>query len=403
MAQIDCEFAAIIVSWIVPTPTRHRPSVALLIETSNRYSRELVHGIRSFIQQRDSWSVHLTEQGRGDVPPPWLERWEGDGIIARIENRRIENALRKKSLPVVSVSASGLAPDLPAVISDSESVSRLAAEHLIERGFRHFGYCGDARFAWSRTHGHHFQQTLAESGFTCSHFNSGRGDFADWNLEQRKLGAWLRSLPKPAGVMTCFDIRGQQLLGVCRRLGLRVPDEIGVIGQHDDTLLCELCDPPLTSVIPNPREAGYQAATLLDKLMRRHKVEARTYPIAATGVATRQSTDLVATDDPQLAEAMRFIRRRALEGIRVGDVLAQVPMSRTLLERKFREHFDRSPYETIQYLRHQEARTLLLNSELPIAEVAERCGYLSAEYFSADFKKQNGESPSAFRERGRRR
>ncbi len=387
----------------MPSPIRRRHSVALLIETSNRYSRELVHGVRAFIQQQPSrWAVHLTEQGRGDVPPPWLARWEGDGIIARVENRRIEGALRKKGLPVVSVSASGLAPDLPTVISDSASVARLAAEHLIERGFRHFGYCGDARFAWSTTHGQHFQRTLEEHGFDCSHFQTQRGDFADWKLEQRKLGTWLKSLPKPAGVMTCFDIRGQQLLDVCKRLRLRVPDEIGVIGQHDDTLLCELCDPPLTSVIPNPREAGYQAAALLDKMMRRRKVEAKIYPIAATGVATRQSTDLVATEDPQLAEAMRFIRRHALEGIRVGDVLKHVPMSRTLLERKFRDHFDRSPYETIQSLRDQGASSLLLNTDLPVAEVAERCGYISAEYFSADFKKRSGHSPSAFREQARR-
>ena len=389
--------------WSVSSASR-RPSVALLIETSNRYSRELVHGVRSFIQQQPGgWAVHLTEQGRGDVPPPWLARWEGDGIIARIENRRIESSIRRKGLPVVSVSASGLATDLPTVISDSAIVGRLAAEHLIERGFRHFGYCGDARFAWSKSHGEHFQQTLAENGYGCSHFDTRRTDFADWKLEQRKLAAWLKSLPRPAGVMTCFDIRGQQVLDVCKRLGLRVPDEIGVIGQHDDTLLCELCDPPLSSVIPSPREAGYQAAALLEKMMRRRKIAAGIYPIAPTGVATRQSTDLVATDDPQLAEAMRFIRSRALEGIRVGDILKHVPMSRTLLERKFREHFDRSPYDMIQYLRNQEAKALLLNTELPVAEIAERCGYISAEYFSADFKKHSGQSPSAFRASARPR
>ena len=109
-----------------------RPSVALLIETSNRYSRELVHGVRAFIEQQpQGWAVHLTEQGRGDVLPPWLARWEGDGIIARIENRRIENAIRKKGVPVVSVSASGLAPDLPTVISDSAAVAKLAARAVI--------------------------------------------------------------------------------------------------------------------------------------------------------------------------------------------------------------------------------------------------------------------------------
>jgi LacI family transcriptional regulator len=379
----------------VPHPKRR--SVALLIETSNRYSRELVHGIRAYIQSGADWAIHLTEQGRGDVPPPWLTRWEGDGIIARIENKRIETAIRKTGLPVVSVSASGLAPDLPTVISDSEEVARLAAEHLIDRGFRHFGYCGDARFAWSAHHGRHFETVLAEHGFACSHFDSRREDFGDWKLEQRRLGSWLKSLPKPAGVMTCFDIRGQQVLDVCKRNAIAVPDQIGVIGQHDDTLLCELCDPPLSSVIPNPREAGYRAAALLDKLMSRQKVEPRVYPVAPVGVATRPSTDLVATDDPGLAAAMRFLRANALSGIGVEDLLPHAAMSRTLFERRFRTHFGRSPYDAIQFIRQKHAESLLASTELSIAEVAARCGYLTAEYFSASFKKHTGNSPSRFR------
>ena len=378
-----------------------RPSVALLIETSNRYSRELVHGVRAFIEQQpQGWAVHLTEQGRGDVLPPWLARWEGDGIIARIENRRIENAIRKKGVPVVSVSASGLAPDLPTVISDSAAVAKLAAAHLIDRGFRYFGYCGDARFAWSKNHGRHFAEALADHGFACSTFDTRRGDFADWKLARRKLAAWLKALPKPAGVMTCFDIRGQQLLDVCKQLDLEVPGQVGVVGQHNDTLLCELCDPPLSSVIPNPRRAGYRAAALLDQMIRGVEVERRVYPIAPTGVATRGSTDLVATDDPQLAAAVRYIRSEALNGIRVSDVLARVPMSRTLLERKFREQFGRSPYEAIQHLRQVHAESLLLNTDLSITQVAERSGYLTAEYFSASFKKKTGRSPRAFREAG---
>ena len=381
----------------MPAP-KPRRSVALLIETSNRYSRELLHGVRSYFGERGGWAVQLSEQGRGDVPPPWLARWPGHGIIARIENRRIENAIRKKGLPVVSVSASGLASDLPTVISDSPEVGRLAAEHLIERGFRAFGYCGDARFAWSRSHGQNFERALRDAGFDCSHFATRVGDFADWQLEQKKLAAWLRSLPKPVGVMACFDIRGQQLLDVCKRLGLRVPDDVGVIGQHDDELLCELCDPPLSCVIPNPREAGFHAAALLDRMMRRRKVASRIYPIAPLGVATRQSTDLVATEDPQLAAAMRFIRAEALNGIGVPDLLRAVPMSRSLLERKFRACFGRSPYEAIQEIRQRFAETLLLSSDLPVAEVAERSGFVSAEYFSASFKRRTGKSPRAFRE-----
>lgn len=379
--------------------TAQRPSVALLIETSNRYSRELVHGIRSWIQTHRPWAVHLTEQGRGDYPPPWLSGWEGHGIIARLENRRIEKAVRCKQLPVVTVSASGLGSEFPTVISDSQEVARLAAAHLLERGFRSFGYCGDARFAWSTTHGRYFAAALRQQGFSCSRFQSVRSDFANWKLEQRKIATWLKSLPKPAGIMACYDIRGQQVLDVCKQIDLRVPEEVGVIGQHDDTLLCELCDPPLSSVIPNPREAGFQAADILDRLMRQRSVPARVYPIAPQGVSIRQSTDLVATDDPQLADAMRFIRANAHTGIGVEDVLSQISISRTLLERQFREVFGHSPYEAIQNVRHQAAERLLLGTRLTVSEVADRCGFHTAEYFSAAFKRRTGLSPRAFRDK----
>lgn len=380
-----------------------RPSVALLIETSNRYSRELVHGIRSWIQSNRPWAVHLTEQGRGDVPPPWLADWEGHGIIARLENRRIESAVRRKGIPVVSVSASGLGAEFPTVISDSQEVARQAADHLLERGFRSFGYCGDARFAWSSAHGQHFSAILRERGFNCSRFSSERNDFENWKLEQRKIASWLKSLSKPVGIMACYDIRGQQVLDVCKQIELRIPEQVGVIGQHDDTLLCELCDPPLSSVVPNPREAGFRAADLLDRMMRRRSVAAKIHPIAPLGVSIRQSTDLVATDDPQLAEAMRFIRSNAHTGIGVEDVLQHVSISRTLLERRFREQFDHSPYEAIQSIRHRTAEQLLLGTQLSISEVAERSGYYSAEYFSAAFKRRTGTSPRAFRDNSRTR
>lgn len=132
--------------------------------------------------------------------------------------------------------------------------------------------------------------------------------------------------------------------------------------------------------------------------LRRRKVAPTVYPIAPVGVAVRRSTDLVATEDPRLAQAMRFIRAEALRGIRVADVLRQVPMSRTLLERKFRAAFGRSPYETIQDVRSRHAESMLRSTDLPIAEVAERCGFLTAEYFSAWFKKRTGTSPRGFRE-----
>lgn len=379
------------------TDRERRRAVALLVETSNQYSRNLLQGVRQYLRERGPWALHLTEHGRGDVVPPWLANWAGDGIIARIENRAIEQAVRAAGVPAINVSAAGLAPDVPAVISDSAAVARLAAEHLLERGIRHFGYCGDARFLWSNVHGRNFVKCIRKARCTCEFFDSSENDFAHWENEQWKLGDWLASLPKPVGVMACFDIRGQQVLDVCRRLGLRVPEEVAVIGQHNDELLCELCDPPLSSVVPNPRLAGYRAAELLDRMMRGRRVAARVHRIAPIGVEARQSTDVVAIEDADVADAIRFIRQHAAEGIGVDDVLRAVPVSRTMLERKFRSLLGYTPYEAMLRVRLARAKELLATTAMPIGSVADQAGFSSAEYFSASFKSRVGMSPRRFR------
>ena len=377
-------------------PSHKRPSVALLIETSNHYSRELLQGIRDYLKQHGDWALHLTEHGRGATAPTWLARWRGQGILARIENRSIEMAVAATGRPVVNLSASGCGLGYPGVISSSQGVAQLAGEHLVERGLQHFAFCGDGRFRWSFDHAAHFKAYLAELGYSCSVYHSRKEDLEDWNREKRKLSRWLLSLPKPVGVMACYDIRGQQVLDVCRELSLRVPEDVAVIGQHNDELLCNLCDPPLSSVIPNPRRSGFVAAGLLDKMMNGHEVATSMHRIAPTGVAVRHSTDVVAVGDPAVSKALRFIRLHALERISVGDILKFVPVSRTLLERRFRALLGRSPYEEIQLIRLRKAKELLVESKLTVAEISEKVGYSSPEYLSAVFKKKVGRSPRAF-------
>ena len=377
--------------------SKSRPVVALLVETSNAFSRELLHGVRDWMRAHDTWAIHLSEQGRGNQPPSWLGSWSGDGIIARIENETIASAVRACGLPAVNVSASGLAPEFPAVISDSAAITEQAATHLLERGLRNFGYCGDARFTWSQRHGENLVSALRERGHPCHIFPSTAGDAADWRKEQAKLARWLKSLPKPVGVMTCYDIRGQEVLDVCRAIGLRVPEDVAVIGQHNDELLCELCDPPLSSVIPNARRVGFEAADLLARLMSTRKTRTTRIEIPPIGIVTRQSTDLVAVDDERLARAMRFIRENAHEVISVEDIARAAAISRSLLERKFREAFGRSPWDLVTQLRLRKAEQLLSESRLSIAEIAGRSGFGTPEYFSAAFRKLTGTSPRSAR------
>lgn len=374
-----------------------RPAVALLVETSNAFSRELLHGVRDWMSAHRSWAIHLSEQGRGSHPPSWLENWRGDGIIARIENSRIAAAVSACGLPTVNVSASGLLPEIPAVMSDSAAIAEQAAIHLLDRGLRHFGYCGDARFIWSQRHGENLVTSLRERGHVCESFPSAAGDASDWRREQGKLARWLKSLPKPVGVMTCYDIRGQEVLDVCRAIGLRVPQDIAVIGQHNDDLLCELCDPPLTSVIPNARRVGFEASAMLDQLMRGRPVPSHRVEIPPIGIATRQSTDLIAVEDDALGRAMRFIQEHAPEDIGVEDIARVAGISRSLLERKFREAFGRPPWDQVMQTRLRHASQLLCQTRLSIAEIAERTGFGTPEYFSAAFRRMTGKSPSASR------
>jgi LacI family transcriptional regulator len=368
------------------------PVVALLIETSNAFSRELLHGIRDWMRANTAWTIHLSEQGRGNRPPAWLKDWRGDGIIARVENSEIARAVRQCGVPVVNVSASGAASDLPTIISDSAAIAHLAAKHLMERGFKHFAYCGDSRFAWSRQHGIHFAAQCADAGAVCDVFPSTGGD--DELLAIRR---WLAKLPHPVGIMTCYDIRGQQVLDACRKLGLRVPDEVAVISQHNDELLCELCDPPLSSVIPGARKVGLEAAALLSRLMKSRKQGAGIITIPPIGVATRQSTDIIAVDDPRLANAARYIRSHACSPMQITDVMKASGLSRTLLERLFRKHFGVSPYE--QALRHRIAiaEQMLRTTTLSIAEVAERVGFSTVEHFTTTYTRRLGRSPGATR------
>jgi LacI family transcriptional regulator len=375
--------------------------VALLIETSNRYGRDLLYGIRDWMREAGGpWAVRFTEQARRAPLPSWLHDWQGDGLIARVYSPPIAAALKRTRLPVVDVSAERDASEFPRVSIDNVAVARLAAEHLAGKGFVHFAYCGDARFLWSRQRGAEFKRWLAAAGHrrvqVMPPARGARKPGSD--TESREIAAWVAELPKPVGVFACYDGRAQQLLEACQLLGVHVPDEVAVLGVDNDEVLCELCDPPLSSVQPNARRTGYEAAAMLSRMMRGGRgVDAATKIVAPVRVVERQSTDVVSVADPQVAAALRFIRQHACEGVDVSDVLRAVPMSRTLLERKFKLLLGHSPHRQIVQMKIERAKHLLTESEVSIAVVAELAGFDTASYLSVAFRRETGESPYAFR------
>lgn len=378
---------------------RQRRSVALLIETSNAYARGVLDGVIDYVRQHEAWSIYLPEQERAASPPSWLAHWKGDGIIARIETDEIARSVKRTKLPVVDVSAARHVPNLPWVETDDEAIARFGVEHLLERGFRHLAFCGDGRFNWSKWRQQHFERIVHEAGCQLSVMQSKPRpkSKASWNRERGELSRWLKRLHKPVGIMACYDIKAQQLLDVCRELDVAVPEEVAVLGVDNDRLICDLSDPPLSSIIPNAHRTGYEAAALLDKMMIGVKVSSRPLLIEPIGIETRQSTDVLAIDDPEVATAVRFIREHACSGINVSDVLKHVCLSRRVLENRFRKIFSRTPHQEITRFRIERVKRLLTETDLPLAAIAPKAGFRHVEYLSVAFKKQVGIPPSHFR------
>jgi len=287
--------------------------------------------------------------------------------------------------------------------TDDVLIARMAAEHLMDRGFQHFAYSGDRRFNWSNWREEAFVGAVQRAGRECTIYRPG-GDFTQNDEGQvDDLAAWIKGLPKPVGVMACYDLRGQQILDACRRLSVAVPDEVAVVGVDNDDLLCELAHPPLTSVIPNTHRTGYEAAVLLDQMLQGRQPVQEMQLIPPAGIATRQSTDVLAIDDGHIARAVHFIRQSACEGIKVSEVLRAVPQSRTLLERGFKKYLGRTPHQEILRVRLVRVKELLVETELSLEQIADRTGFAHVEYLSVAFRREIGLPPSTFRQQQRPR
>lgn len=388
------------------TERRQTPRVALLIESSRSYGRELLMGIAKYLRIHGPWSIEFEEGDPSEMLPAWFDRWKWDGIIARVSTEQMAEVLADTGAPVVDLSGTLPDAEFPRIRSDEDTVGRLAAEHLIERGFQHFAFCGYEGMDWSNLRRESFEQRVSELGITCSVFDdpmssarSSGVDTASGERQERDLMVWLQGLPKPCGIMACNDARGRQVLTCCQKVGVVVPDEVAVIGVDCDEIFCELSAVPLSSVILNTQQIGFEAAALLESLMSGGRSDSSTLHVDPLGVMARQSTDVLAIDDAHVALALRYIREHACEGLDVGSLLKVVPLSRSVLERRFAKFLGKSPKAEILRVQLERVCRLLAESELSISEVAEKSGFEHPEYMSRLFKKKMGITPGEFRKR----
>ena len=387
------------------TGKKSTPRVALLIESSRSYGRELLMGIAKYVRIHGPWSVEFEEGDPGEHFPKWFGRWKWDGIIARVSTPDMAEVVRRAGVPVVDLSGSLPEARFPRIRSDEQAVGRMAAEHLLERGFKNFAFCGFNGTDWSDLRRASFERRISEAGFACLVFEN-PGPMKSFSISdyeehgerhERDLMHWLQSLPKPCGLMACNDARGRQVLNCCREVGVAVPDEVAVIGVDKDEIFCELSDLPLSSVILNTQQIGFEAAALLARLMAGQSAIPSSILVKPMGVMARQSTDVLAIDDRHIAAALRHIREHACDGLDVESLLRAIPLSRSVLERRFSQILGISPKAEILRVRLDRVCRLLAESDLSLAEVGHKAGFEHPEYMSRLFKKKMGITPGEFR------
>lgn len=373
--------------------------VGMVVDPVGSYGRGVIRGISAFANGKPNWSVVIEPRWSFETPLAASD-WNVDGMLVQVYSGAFEAEVaergRRLGFPVVNVSNFIEGISIPTVVPDDRAIGALAAEYLRSKGFGRLGYFGPLNSEFSRLRMAAFQDSAAKAGIT---IRSCDPDIHD-------VSKWLRTLVTPVAVLGSNDDWAHRLIEACKRVGLRVPDDVAVLGVDDDELINSLVSPSLSSVPTPAVQVGYEAARMLDELMRpgsawltREDVPGKRLLVPPTAsVVTRQSTDVLAVEDDEVASAVKYIRDRAGEPIDVEDVLAEVAVSRRALERRFKSALGRGVGSEIRRVRLARAKQLLAETELSMPDVAEKSGFGSATRLGIVFRQTERMTPTRYRQ-----
>lgn len=376
--------------------------LGILVAAHHTFGRQVIRGILNYCGDHEPWDIQV-EGGYFENALHQLlkvvSHWTKSGIIAEFWWPEQFRALRGYAGPVVEISGTWSTSHLPQVYSDHRAVGRLVARHFMERGLRQFAHYGIGRLYSSaeREAGFSEELRLEGYGYAAYHDPKSRGRSQHPQEDRRALAGWLRQRKKPLGLMCVGDHRAREALLACREIGLHVPDEIAIVGIGNDELICDISSIPISSVDTAAVRIGQVAAEVIAHIRRGGTPPDKPVLIAPAGVVTRQSSDIMATENAEIVAAIRFINQHAGEPIDVRNVLHHVPISRRALEKNLKKLLGRTPQEQIFHAHVQLAQRILVETSLPLTAVAERAGFAAHSTFSIVFKRQTGFTPREYR------
>jgi LacI family transcriptional regulator len=374
--------------------------IAVVMQPVRTYCRGVLRGVAS-VSSQARWECVLMP---ADEPLPIPDiRGFVHGLIGHFSEKVLLEHVERAGVPAVDISPVRRDAKLPRVSTDDLAVGRLAAAHLLSLGLPHFAYFGNRAEYFSLVREQGFKQTLAAAGLTCNVFLNGSAGAAHGPAAAAGGGLeeWVGHLPRPVGVLASTDSRALQILAVCRKLGIDVPDSVALLGVDNDDVFCELASPPLSSIALSTQRIGYEAARMLERLMAGDKPPQRELLVPPAGVVPRRSSDLPAVLDPDVAAAVRYISLHVQDDLQVADVLREVPVSRRSLEQRFLKALGRTPAAEIRRAQVEVAKQILSETDESMPRVALAAGFSSAKQLGASFHHETGITPTAFRRRSR--
>ena len=376
--------------------------VLLLVETSRGFGRDLIQGITQYATETRHWHLFLSDQITAVRHQKQLNKWKGDGLIIRAYDKSLQ-----RFFDGFSGKKNNLASDrqnLPLYVRfDNERCSQMAVEHFQQRGYQNFAYFSMGYTFWSRYRYHCFCTTLKTYGFSCHLCPQAQRRSTLmlptlwWAGADTSVLDWIESLPKPVAIFCAYDNHAFYLTNLCSMAGIAVPESVAILGVDNDVSLCLAASPPISSVDPNARQIGYEAAKLLDAMMHRTRLPPLPVVVRPACVVARQSTDNLAIADPLLAEALQIIRTDVATHLSVTDVVNKLCVSKGTLNNLFRKHLNCSPHEEIVRVRMEWARELLRDTTMSVRKISSMIGYQTPEYFCRAFVRETGMTPQKYR------
>ena len=395
----------------MPKILTHIPRVMVIQETSVQPGRDKLQGIFNYARLYGPWHLHLVHGRLGEQTPACANDFKNyDGLIVGQMMLSLAAALKRIQKPIVlmdpldeALTSGSPFARLSCTLDDSDGVGKAGAAYFLERGYRHFAYVGEPLDRnWSRRRGESYLRHVQAAGLSCDLFSIRRTPDS-LKTEEPLLAAWLMALPKPTALLAAMDSRARQAIDLCAALGLRVPQDVAVLGVDNDELLCNGSIPTLSSIRRDTEQCGFQAARMLDRLMRRETHRREVFCYGVRDIVTRDSTHLSAqTTDPIVQRAREFIRINAGTGIGIPDIVRHLNVSRRLAETRFRAVLGHSLLDEIQDVRLERVERLLMETGLPLTEICTRCGYGTDVHLRRIFKRRFGCSMREYRNTARR-